>query len=104
MAPIRPPARQAQALQNRIKDAPHEGDLARSGDRRERSDLGGQRLSILSAGNGAYGSIAGSTEDAERVGMPERRAVLRRDRRCCAKQARSVVARRDAYRGAAGPT
>src|SRR5207245_6473235 len=31
------------ALQNRMEDGPHEGDLARSGDRRERSDLGGRR-------------------------------------------------------------
>src|SRR6478736_7917545 len=85
-----------------MKDGPHEGDLAWSGDRRERSDLGGRRLPIFSAGNGAHGSIAGSTEDAKRSGLPARRAVLRRDRRCCAKQARRLVLRGAAYRDAAG--
>src|SRR5438105_12198712 len=85
-----------------MKDGPHEGDLARSGDRREQSDLGGRRLPILSAANGAYGSIAGGTEDAKRSGLPERRAVLRRDRRCCSKQARRLVLRGAAYRDAAG--
>src|ERR1700724_1539911 len=85
-----------------MKGGPHEGDLARSGDRRKRSELGDRRLPILSAGNGADGSIGGGTEDAERSGMPERRAVLRRDRRCCAKQARRLVLRGAAYRDAAG--
>src|SRR5258707_1398042 len=85
-----------------MEEGPHEGDLARSGDRREQSDLGGRRLPIFSGGNGAHGSIAGGTEDAERSGLPERRAVLRRGGRCCAKQARRLVLRGAACRDAAG--
>src|ERR1043166_9370381 len=85
-----------------MKDGPHAGDLARSGDRRERSDLGGRRLPILSAGNGVHESVAGGTEAAKRSGLTERRPVLRRDRRCCAKQARRLVLRGTAYRDAAG--
>ena len=53
-----------------MKDGPHESDFARSGNCRERSDLGHRRLPILSAGNGAHGSIAGGTEDAKRSGSP----------------------------------
>src|SRR2546428_10974236 len=87
---------------NPMKDGPHEGDLARPGDRRERSDLGRRRLPILSAGNGAHGSIAGGTEDAKRSRLSERRAVLRRDRRCWAKQPRRVVLRGAACWDAAG--
>src|SRR6266540_2743190 len=87
---------------NRMKDGSHEGDLARSGDCRERSDLGGRGLPIFPAGKGAYGSIARGTEDTKRSGLPERRAVLRRGGRCGAKQACRLVLRGAACRDAAG--
>src|SRR5262249_27119798 len=55
----------------------HEGDMARSGNRGERSNPRSARLPVFPAGNGADGSAAGGSEDDERSGLSARRPVLR---------------------------
>src|SRR6266540_3250318 len=55
----------------------HEGDLARSSDRRKRSNPRGGWLPVFSAGNRPHGFAASSTEDAERPRVPARRPILR---------------------------
>src|SRR5437879_1527062 len=54
--------------------------MARSGDRRERSNPRGGRLPVLPTGNRPHGFAPASTEDAERSGLPAWGPVLRRRR------------------------
>src|SRR5882724_3404020 len=52
----------------RAEDGDHEGDMARSGDRRKRSNPRGGRLPVLPAGSRPDGSAPAGPEDGERSG------------------------------------
>src|SRR5688572_16361644 len=62
-------------------------------DRRERSHSRGGRLPLFPPRRRPHGHPARGGEDEERPGLPARRAVLRRRRRCELQRARRLVLR-----------